>query len=78
MKKQMIGTHIFPHIIELVSKDLAPKITGMIIDLPVADLNQSIISLAQLQQKVRAAVNLLIETGNISKERAEELPINNL
>ena len=41
-RKQLVGSYIFRHVGSMVGTDLAPKITGMIIDLPVADLNISV------------------------------------
>jgi hypothetical protein len=55
----------------MVSPDFSPKITGMIIDLPIADLNYSVMSLESLTQKVRSAVDLLVTTGNLKKDQAE-------
>lgn len=74
-KKQMIGTHIFRYVTNMVSPDFSPKITGMIIDLPIADLNYSVMSLESLTHKVRSAVDLLVTTGNLKKEQAEMLPL---
>lgn len=55
-RKQMVGTAIFRHVTALAGEELAPKITGMIIDLPLADLNFSVSSLDTLTHKVRSAV----------------------
>lgn len=74
-KKQMIGTHIFRYVTNMVTPEFSPKITGMIIDLPIADLNYSVSSLEQLVQKVRSAVSLLVDTQNLKKEQAEQLPM---
>lgn len=63
----MIGTLIFRYITNLVTQEFSPKITGMIIDLPMADLNYSVSTLETLQVKVRSAVALLVETGNLSE-----------
>ena len=64
-RKQMVGTSIFKHVISLAGEELAPKITGMIIDLPLADLNFSVSTLDNLTHKVRSAVQLLLETQNV-------------
>lgn len=55
-KKQIIGTHIFRYVTNLVTQEYSPKITGMIIDLPVADLNYSVSTLETLHLKVKSAV----------------------
>ena len=50
----------------MVTQDFSPKITGMIIDLEMGDLNYSVSTLETLQVKVKAAVDLLVETYHIS------------
>lgn len=75
VKKNMVGTHIFKYVTEMVTAEYAPKITGMIVDLPMADLNQSAMSHANLSAKVRAAVQLLIETNHLPQEKVAEIPI---
>jgi hypothetical protein len=41
-KKELIGNTIYKHVEKLVGEMKAPKITGMLIDLPEAELNYSI------------------------------------
>ena len=41
-KKDIVGNAIFKHVEKLVGEAKAPKITGMLIDLPEAELNFSI------------------------------------
>lgn len=41
-KKEITGNTIYPHVEKLVGEDKAPKITGMLIDLPEAELHYSI------------------------------------
>jgi len=43
-KKHLVGTFIFPHVSQMVGDEISPKVTGMIIDLPLADLNYSVSS----------------------------------
>lgn len=69
-KKQMVGTHIFRYVTNFVTAEYSPKITGMIIDLPIADLNYSVSTLETLHIKVKSAVDLLIDTGNLSEAQA--------
>lgn len=38
--KQQVGTVIFDFVVKNVGEQLAPKITGMLIDLPLADIYQ--------------------------------------
>jgi|DEB19_MinimDraft_2_1074335.scaffolds.fasta_scaffold07249_1 hypothetical protein len=75
-KKQIVGAVIFRHVTGLVGEDFSPKITGMIIDLPMADLNYSVSSLETLQIKVRSAVQLLTDTGNADSRAVEKMPMN--
>lgn len=74
-KKQLIGTLIFRYVTQLVTEEFSPKITGMIIDLPIADLNYSVSGLETLQVKVRSAVQLLLETGNLTEMQVRHLPV---
>ena len=69
-KKQMVGTHIFRYVTNMVTSEYSPKITGMIIDLPIADLNYSVSTLETLHVKVKSAVDLLIDTGNLNESQA--------
>ena len=41
-KKDMVGNTIYKHVEKLVGDQRAPKITGMLIDLPESELNYSI------------------------------------
>jgi len=59
-KKNMIGTLIFKYVTHMVTTDFSPKITGMIIDLPIAELNFSVSTLETLQVRVKDAVTLLV------------------
>ncbi len=43
-KKHFVGSFIFPHVSQMVGDEISPKVTGMIIDLPLADLNYSVSS----------------------------------
>ena len=56
----MIGTLIFKYVTHMVTTDFSPKITGMIIDLPIAELNFSVSTLETLQVRVKDAVTLLV------------------
>ena len=49
----------------MLGPEVAPKITGMIIDLPPNDLNQSVLQIFSLQQKVRTALQLLVESNTL-------------
>lgn len=55
--------------------EYSPKITGMIIDLPIADLNYSVSTLETLHQKVKSAVQLLVDTNNLPDQVAKSFPL---
>jgi len=74
-KKQMIGTLIFRYVTNLVTEEFSPKITGMIIDLPMSDLNYSVSNFETLHVKVKSAVQLLVDTKNMEEIQARNLPI---
>lgn len=71
----MIGTLIFRYVTNLVTDEFSPKITGMIIDLPMSDLNYSVSTFETLHIKVKSAVQLLVDTKNMSQIQAQNLPI---
>lgn len=58
----MIGTLIFKYVTHMVTTDFSPKITGMIIDLPIAELNYSVSTIETLKIRVKDAVTLLVQT----------------
>ena len=71
----MVGSYIFPHVTKMVGEETSPKVTGMIIDLPLADLNYSVSSYETLQAKVKSAVQLLIDTNNLQGDILDRVPI---
>jgi hypothetical protein len=52
----MVGSSIYKYIEGMLGPEVAPKITGMIIDLPPSDLNMSVLQYPSLQMKVRTAL----------------------
>ena len=58
-KKDMVGNTIYKHVEKLVGDQRAPKITGMLIDLPESELNYSISQWVNFEQKVMSALNLI-------------------
>ena len=58
-KKDLIGNTIYKHVEKIVGENRAPKITGMLIDLPEAELNFSISSWANFEAKVVSALTLI-------------------
>ena len=63
-KKEMVGNTIYKHVEKIVGETKAPKITGMLIDLPEAELNFSISNWNNLFNKVQSAFALITENEN--------------
>lgn len=65
-KKDLVGNTIYKHVEKIVGEAKAPKITGMLIDLPEVELNFSIQNWINFEAKVISAFNLITqnETGN--------------
>ena len=70
-KKQIVGNTIYKHVQKIVGDELAPKITGMIIDLPEPGLQKSISQWKNFYSKVQAAYMLIQREGNQSDVGAE-------
>lgn len=60
-KKNKIGDLIYQYVEKIAGTENAPKITGMIIDLEMADLESSTSSLMQLNEKIKEGIELLQE-----------------
>jgi len=58
-KREKIGEEIYNYVLEKAGEESAPKITGMIIDLPFADLIKSIQTYEGLQDKINEGLDLL-------------------
>lgn len=74
-KKQLVGSFIYPFVTQMVGAETSPKVTGMIIDLPLADLNYSVSNMETLQSKVFSAVKLLVDTQYLKQETLASMPI---
>jgi hypothetical protein len=61
-KKEIVGNTIYKHVEKLVGDQKAPKITGMLIDLPEAELNYSISQWNFFEQKVMSALHLVSQS----------------
>ena len=57
--KERVGEAIFPFIKNLVGNERVPKITGMLIELPVEQIKQYMFSYDNLVMKVKEADDLL-------------------
>lgn len=42
-RRELVGSTIYKYVEQLLGTEIAPKITGMIIDLPPSDLNMSVL-----------------------------------
>lgn len=58
-KREKIGEEIYNYVLQKAGEESAPKITGMIIDLPFQDLIVSIQSWEGLQEKIQEGLDLL-------------------
>lgn len=57
--KSMIGEFIYEFVEKIVGEDKAPKVTGMLIDLPLEEIKQYLYDFFKLSQKSMEAVNVL-------------------
>jgi hypothetical protein len=61
--KQSVGNAIFDFVTQLKGPELAPKITGMLIDLPLNETQSFLTNYGEFRQKVEEAASLLIRTS---------------
>jgi len=57
--KQFVGEFIYDYVVKFVGEDLAPKITGMLIDLPIEEIKGYLYDFYRLQQKIFEARQIL-------------------
>ena len=57
--KSQIGEAIYEYVEIIAGEDNAPKVTGMLIDLPIEDIKAYLVNYGVLQEKVREAMELL-------------------
>ena len=57
--KQMVGENIFEFVEKVAGDNYAPKITGMLIDLPIEEIRAYMQSFERFEEKVREASILL-------------------
>ncbi len=57
--KAIVGEFIYEYVEKLVGDQRAPKITGMLIDLPIDEIKSYLYDFTKLYQKIGDAVNLL-------------------
>jgi len=58
-QREKVGEEIYSYVLEKSGEESAPKITGMIIDLPFADLMNSVQTWEGLQEKIQEGLDLL-------------------
>jgi hypothetical protein len=58
--KDQVGHCIYDFVTHIIGADKAPKITGMLIELPVSQIKQYMNSYEALQMKVHEANSLLL------------------
>jgi len=61
--QEQVGQCIFDYILQMVGSELAPKITGMLIDLPHHQIKQCLGSFQALEMKVNEAKEHLRKTA---------------
>jgi hypothetical protein len=59
-KKYLIGSLIYDFVEKQVGEEYAPKIVGMLIDLPMKDLYEFIATYEKLSAKVQEARKLIV------------------
>lgn len=57
--KQTVGSTIFEFVTRIVGHQFAPKITGMLIDLPIVEIQRYVTNFDLFQQRVQQAQVLL-------------------
>jgi len=57
--KAIVGEFIYEYVEKFVGEGRAPKITGMLIDLPIEEIKGYLYDFSKLYQKIGDAVNLL-------------------
>lgn len=73
--KQLVGEFIYPYVEEFVGENIAPKITGMLIDLPVEEIKNYLYDFGRLYFKIGEAVNLLQQLNAVQAAQAQALAV---
>jgi hypothetical protein len=55
----MVGEYIYEYVAKLIGEERAPKVTGMLIDLPLEEIKCYLLDYRELQNKVEEAINVL-------------------
>ena len=59
--KQFVGDFIYEYVEKFVGEELAPKITGMLVDLPLEKIKSYICDFYNLRQKIYEAREFLTQ-----------------
>ena len=57
--KAQVGEFIYEYVEKIAGEDKAPKITGMLIDLPLNEISGFLVDYSKLQEKITEANSLL-------------------
>jgi hypothetical protein len=57
--KNQVGEFIYEHVERFVGEELAPKVTGMLIDMPQAEIQGYLVDFNRLRFKIDEAMKLL-------------------
>ncbi len=68
--KQMVGEFVYTYVEKLVGEANAPKITGMLIDLPLEEIKMYLYDFNRLYMKVGEAVGLLQQMAAAAQVQA--------
>jgi len=58
-RSQLVGNFIYPHVVGIIGESLAPKVTGMCLELPVAELALIMQGVEHLKSAVEQAMAVL-------------------
>ena len=67
--KQFVGEFIYEYVEKFVGEEMAPKITGMLIDLPLDEIKGYLFDFYKLQQKIFEAREILTQI-----QRQQQVP----
>jgi hypothetical protein len=57
--KDIVGERIYEFVVEIIGEEKAPKVTGMLIDLPLEEIREYLADFNKFKQKVDQAGALL-------------------
>ena len=69
--KQFVGEFIYEYVEKFVGEERAPKITGMLIDLPIEEIKAFLYDFQKLHQKVGEAVAILAQLAATQGQTAQ-------